>query len=208
MGILKGPTEKLGQEVAVALGLGWSARQSQYEWRDSMEMVNSTTGAVIQLTINMVHQGVLGEARVEAAGVYGPGLSQHLPYHQEPRSDISVAYKRGAQAVAGEIIRRLLPVYLPRLNEARERKQKADEFEAARMASIERLAAILGTEPRERGINRYFKDMGEFARVDVDMTTASHGDVKLNRIPTELIVEVLKMVKGYKPERGANDTSR
>ncbi len=81
--------------------------------------------------------------RVSVHGGYPAGTAQvayHLPSHS-----ITVAVSRGAQAVAGDIARRLLPGYLADLARAQEAlRARADATQAREKVAAGLLAAVPG----------------------------------------------------------------
>jgi hypothetical protein len=120
-------------------------------------------------------------------------------------SSISVATKRGAEAIAKEITRRFLPDYLKAVSLTLERIARDENFEVQRLANLQACAATLNeviTPPY--GHNTRIEDRTEFShyfgancsgiRVECK-ASANDVDLKIENLTVEQAKEVLALAK-------------
>lgn len=69
--------------------------------------------------------------------------SPHDPTYQDPHHEISVSHTRGPHAIAADIVRRLLPNYLPDLLVAQARERERASALQARAFVLSRIQVLL-----------------------------------------------------------------
>jgi hypothetical protein len=126
-------------------GPGWHSTQRKLCGPDEAELFISTDSWRAR-----------GKGRITAHGSYP---TTNLRVHPE---EITVAETRGAEAVAKEISRRLLPAYLDRLAEVREYNEGERAGYEARGKALNEVAARFGNaykqEPYEPGRSNTYSD--------------------------------------------------
>jgi hypothetical protein len=120
-------------------------------------------------------------------------------------SSISVATKRGAEAIAKEITRRFLPDYLKAVSLTLERIARDENFEAQRLANLQACAATLNEVINPPyGHNTRIEDRTEFShyfgancsgiRVECK-ASANDVDLKIENLTVEQAKQVLALAK-------------
>lgn len=91
-----------------------------------------------------------GQARVKAYGSWPRGEDQYLfrPHPNDKLVRITAAMSRGAEAVAGDIERRLLPTYLEQYQEQLEIRDASDARKRLQRDKTKVLARVFGAEAR------------------------------------------------------------
>lgn len=156
----------LGRDVALALGKGWSVSQAE-SWRVDLSGPNGlilSIHAEHGLPDHVVIYGVFPRS-VADSGAYVGNIK---------RGEIKVRADRGAATIAKEIMRRLMPVYVPALAEALKRTDERLDDAATRDAVAAEIAALM----RAPAAARYRHGDGPGASVYV-----SHGDVRVEVRP-------------------------
>ena len=131
---------ELARDVVTHLGEGWSLDPNTHGKGYPFIGLQGPAGARLRIESNA--------PRVVIDGIY-PGEIGHL--YRIDRHEISVSRSRGAEVIAREITRRLLPVYLPDLEKAQELVLRNAQNLAARLRLAQRIEALLpGSELRNR----------------------------------------------------------
>lgn len=131
-------------EVAVILGEPWSLDRDPARPRHRAYLC-APEGVELAFTLN--------GTRVAISGTYPPD-----PWYRNPRHQIGISLTRGTRVIAAEVVRRLLPVYLPDLRVAQARSREHEDDMRERAALLARLQLLLpgsiapqghaGTRPR------------------------------------------------------------
>lgn len=82
------------------------------------------------------------KSRLNIGGSF-EGCSQHLPYSDREKTDITVARDKPIEKIVKDIQTRLLPSYERMLTHALEMKTKDDEFKAKKQTELEEIAGLL-----------------------------------------------------------------
>jgi hypothetical protein len=126
------------------------------------------------------------------------------PYSNEPRAtSINVAATKTAKQIAGDIERRLLPVYLPIWDTQLARVNDANTYEDNRQASIDRLVKATGGKvtrnEHDRTVarldwptNRDY-DKGYVTNVQVSDKTVQ---MEVRSVPIDIAIKILNLVHG------------
>ena len=134
---------ELARAVAALLGDGWSVRAKDPDDAWAAYLDHPERGSIF------VRRHWRDGRRVYIAGSAAPQHPKQTDLlHDLELGDITVAIDRGAEAVAKEITRRLLPTYEPALADFRRRVAEATAAESARDAVLGRVASTLGETPR------------------------------------------------------------
>jgi len=94
---------------------------------------------------------------------------------------IKVTATRGAEAIAREIERRLLPDYRAAWTEAKQRLADTLAFNASTRALVDELAAILRTEPRGQDKDKLYSGGDVYAHLSVQGENVRVEHLSLNR---------------------------
>lgn len=131
----------LAGEVAAELGEGWSARR-EAEWPYATLMHTDGRGLILDRHHDGLRLEIRGITPRPPAGVSETAISRNNP------RPITVKADRGAEAIAREISRRLLPDYSEVFSGWRADMEEALQGAALAAEVTEKLAAILGVNPR------------------------------------------------------------
>jgi hypothetical protein len=136
-------------EIAKHLGAPWSLKpeRENQSWDLSVSLVGEG-GREISLGSQRYGDNAGGRL-----GVHGTSLRQQgagYSHYGITWPTITVAESRGAEAIAKEITRRLLPEYEKAWNEASGRAQRAQDYDDETTAGAEKLAEILGGKVGDR----------------------------------------------------------
>jgi hypothetical protein len=145
--------------------------------------------------------------RVKVSGYY---YGLNMAGYVQPVKDITIALQRGPRAIAREISNRLLSQYLESYARGVERKQKMDAAEAARIAVMESLAAIIEQPLHNCGIYMSIPwldttqedPMWQKASVDLDasMNSVGYGHIRMASVPVPLMRKLLEVIQEYRKE--------
>lgn len=133
--------QEYAQLIAAALtaqtGESWE-RSTRFDaddtnWRAELE---GPKGAVL-----FVSNTWSGKGRLYIGSTFPQGSSNFQPTE---RPSITVSDEKSAQQIAKDIVRRLLPAYLPQLAIVLKRLAEANDFEARRAALAEEVAEVVG----------------------------------------------------------------
>lgn len=105
-----------------------------------------------------------GQLRISAS--VAESLREHRPYYRDgeaPKTSITVSDSKGAQRIAAEVLRRLLPEYEREASACKANKARHDDHNAKRTLALTKVAAPFGErvqcdersgEPRPLSIDR------------------------------------------------------
>ncbi|MGH9391384.1 MAG: hypothetical protein ACRD1Z_17395, partial [Vicinamibacteria bacterium] len=147
----------LAREIAASLGAGWSYKTPKMQEGDRLPhwagLVHAEGYALHVSTEYHRPERVTvsGDWPRTAKGEVNRPYTPHG--EKEPTNSITVAAVRGVDAIAKEIERRLLSVYVPRWKKAAEQVRGWDENETRRKELLARLAEIAGANPSNIGEN-------------------------------------------------------
>jgi len=111
-------------------------------------------------------QGARQRGQLHISASVAERLREHRPYYREgeaPKTDINVSESKGAQRIAADVRRRLLPEYERESAACAANKAKHDEYNAKRVEALGKIAAPFGErvhcdersgEPRPLSIDR------------------------------------------------------
>jgi hypothetical protein len=110
---------------------------------------------------------------------------------------ITATASRGPEAVAGDVARRLLPQYLPRLREAQERKAAYLAREEARRAALEGLAEAAGGlgEVRAEAVQLSGGGLFGHATVNVRVDSSATMDLELRSVPLDAALALMQVLR-------------
>jgi hypothetical protein len=121
--------QELAKDIAAFLTGSWSAQplDSDGDWR---AYVNGANGEKLFLSNTWA-----GKGRIYASGI--------LPGNRSFQDGITVTATKSAQQIARDIERRLLPVYQPALEKAKQAERDENAAEQARLATIAEVETII-----------------------------------------------------------------
>lgn len=127
--------------------------------------------------------------RLEISGSFRNGLNQHLPYSGDrEKTEITVAKSKAPEQIAKDIERRLMPPYERVLAQTKERKAKADAYEAEKMRALETIRDAMGegASIKDDDVIRY----NSFCRAKY-----YGGTIKIEvELPVDKAVEILRQI--------------
>ena len=187
----------LAHDVAAELGDGWTAGTQR-----------DVVGAVLYAfrTRLIIRDIPRKPDHVAVKGMY-PDDSAYS-FENGERIEINVRADRGAQAIAREIERRVLPGYLTTLGKIRAADAARDKRFAIREAFVGRVYAILGTTPPQRTDDDIRCARLDDGHAEVNLTgmfdgygevkvsqTGESGEIRLGGIPAETILDLLRYLR-------------
>lgn len=126
-------------------------------------------------------------------------LKDHSRFDRHDTQEITVSATKGAKAIAADIKRRLLDVYLKDVDQAYATLEKRTTIENRCKDNTRKLAAIIGSKPSEANDQRVYDWLGgkpgDLSRVRVDATVGDKVDLKLHGLPMDLAAELLEMLR-------------
>ncbi len=184
---------QLAYQVAIELGPDWTPDENP-EWaKHPFTFLNGPDGAQLQLTIPR-----LAPKRLTVRGVH-----PHRPEQGQRHSgQITIAWGRGARAIAAEITRRLLPGYLPALAESQARQAQLHASDERRKNVTTVILTLLpGTTVTEfdSSTTLYLRLPGDSsgkAQIDLAGTTLS---LDLANLPVRTAWRILSILTDIQP---------
>lgn len=184
-------TKNLAPEIAGLLGPGWVAVPED----DDRSVWRHIHGPESEDLVLYVPYNSRGQIEITGAPPR-EYLAKQIGGWE--RTAIGVSVQRGAEAIAKEIQRRLLPLYRPRIGAALQRIAEHDRWEQDRRRRLERFAACLKCKEKDIGDNglrtHLRRDLGDVSSVEVKLHSEGKVGVELYDIPDDLAVEVLRLV--------------
>jgi hypothetical protein len=188
----------IATEVARELGNGWCVDPA---WDANGRMLDHTDGRRLH-----VHKPWNKDGFVAVSGVYPHPTAYY--FRPEDRFEINVRADRGAEVIAREVTRRLLPDYADVLAKVKAADVQHRDAYAKREAFTARVYAVLGKpqpvydmtdwqgEQRKRDTSTDISLHGLLdgygsVKVGYDATSAS---IEIHGIPAEKVLEVLKLL--------------
>lgn len=176
---------------------GWELGpdEDQSHWREKENLTNGK-GAQIHLWRNE------DSPRIEVRGHY-PGNG--YVYRNAPQ--ITVGFKRDAEAIARDIGRRFIPPYLKLYAEEIESKRIAEKAKAGREKAAGTLAKILDEEQKGESVHIFIDLGGDLNAIYGDFTVRNPDgdtDVKLNGVPlkaAKAICRVIAKIQGHRVKK-------
>lgn len=141
------PSFVLAEKVVAHLP-GWVMRELP-EGYECAEMVRESDGATIRVNAG----GYRLDGRVEFRGCW-PKYKDGSVYSGGPSEAITVTDKKTPEAMAKDILRRLLPVYGPKYAEAHAYVRGHEARSEEAMVTATRMAALIGAEAGENKCRR------------------------------------------------------
>jgi len=183
------------------------ARSKQWEFTPDSEgwsgqSITSTTSNaklyISYLQSRGTHLHISGSLHVGENGqyvtVYDKG-ADGTGWHRQYAPDITVAVKRGAEVIAKEIHRRMLPEYMRILRLANDSVDKDRAYKHAKENNLARLARTAGVKIRE---DRGPKDGFYTSAGNIDgsvRTSADDADIDLRNLTINQAEKVLAFIK-------------
>ncbi|XXJ62288.1 hypothetical protein ACMXN5_49755 (plasmid) [Embleya sp. MST-111070] len=177
-------------------GGGWSHTAGFY---GSLTLTQSLHGLALSVRHEKSYRKGAAGRRLLVEGAYPSGF---CGYRQ---TSITVSMDRDARAMALDIARRFIPGYLAAIGEAKEQVRKDEHARRARVLMNRLIAQVLpglcglGGRPAHEDTDRthsYWSDSrdGATARAVVGLNrSATHVDLKLTGVPTELALRVMAL---------------
>jgi hypothetical protein len=173
------PLYTLAQDIAAHLSDGWVAQPREAHW--IVAIVRQSDEATIYLERNSGRLAVLGGF---------PTPEDGCSFVQaDKRPKITVAEGRSAKAIAEDIARRFLPVYLPLYARAVVLRDEHRQAEARRQEELHLLAEAAGGTIMHNGVRWYGRYDGKvevrhggYAKIEVDATV-------------EIALKIIKLLK-------------
>ena len=194
---------ELAKRLAMVLGSGWT-----YETPKVQDGDRSPRYASLRHTEGYgMHLAPIWNKpdRLEISGTWPKnfkGMVQvpHIPYGtpvKEQRPEITVATARGGEAIAAEIQKRFLPLYVSKWQEMAKEAKRQDDHEAGQLALIEKLAALTGEKLSDHNRERKtftWKSGGWYSDIEVYSPTDATLKLRVNAEQAERILKMLKAV--------------
>lgn len=134
----------LAKEVAIELDDGWYAEPSPWEHTWPVVYLAGPDGLRVRCETGPSWRAAARD-RLILTGSFD-GMSDHMP-RRERRAKITVRADREPVAIAGELTRRLLPVYQEQFAATVERLQRHQTAEEERQRALALVAHTFGGEP-------------------------------------------------------------
>lgn len=174
----------LTDKIAILLDGVWATDQERLESGYPGRFLNGPEDKILHFTTPYNNT-----ARVEINGIFHHDLSQHLPYNMNrEKTEITVARSKTPEQIARDIERRLMPPYERVLAQTKDRKAKADAYEAKKMRAIDAIRDAMGS-------GASIKD-GDVIRYNPFCRARYYGgDIKIEvELPVDKAVEILRQI--------------
>lgn len=176
---------QLDREIARALGAEWTAELKRlYDWQSGFSIIGHADGPALHTQHD--------RGRLTIRGEQPPGDRNR--HNGSPPPSISMAISRGPAVIAREIQRRYLPLYLAWYTHAVTQDASYDRAKAARVATLQILAGILGETADGDGAIYH---SGKEFYTTFDVHYADCADIKISNAPVELAEAVLRLIHEY-----------
>jgi hypothetical protein len=161
----------LTRKIAEALGNGWTAQPGHHS---DDTYLSGPDGE----SIHLLFSGYGNHRRIQIAGSAEPEMYEHIPYNTH-MPKITVSEDKPAIRIAGDIERRLLPLYRPLLVELFERKRSRDTFQRESNMLAQLLLGALGDGCTLRARSHQGSDAPHIYINGAASDRAIHGDVEV-----------------------------
>jgi hypothetical protein len=194
---------QLAAHVARHLGDGWQPdSKANSDWGHGAHLRQGSDPDAPRLSLADENWRASSKGRVRIDGSWPPDRHPY-PYGLDPPS-ISVAAARGAETIAAEIRRRLLPAYCQGLAQVMANNDQDRRDAAAMQAAAERLADTLRlfanrvwvrdwAQPNSTEVHGSLDDAGTQASVDAKVNrNGTEVTIELRNLPLDTAVQVLR----------------
>jgi hypothetical protein len=177
----------LTREVATHLGEGWAAQAATEDLGYRVVVIQGPDGARVRIGLDWRNAG-----RVVVSGEYPGDLARSFEEYGLERHEIRVSRARGAQVIAREITRRLMPAYLPDLEKAQERVLRDFQNLAARQRLTERVRELLPAHSSHEKDGALFLTIPGVARGSVRFATnGAVGRLDVYDVPADVLLRLV-----------------
>lgn len=182
------PMLHVARAIAECLGDGWQATEGPF---------GPETAELTGPDHQRIELSALGD-RWHAQARY-PHTRHGLPYGLT-WPEITVAARRGAETLAAEITRRLLPGYLAQLKHVLDFQSEAERDEQAQQQAAERIAGLLPGDVRCLDVDAsriiWYLPGHEHSSADICLSRGGTqiSKLELARIPIEVAVPLLELL--------------
>lgn len=194
----------IAQDVAKALGNGWTYRPEEEGARHADRYVRLCNGKGLELSISVNWKG---KASIGGAAwpkdengrfIYASDVKTYEERQGKDLTSIGVSLEKPAESIAKDIVRRLLPHYEELYKRALEHGEKSKKAAKARLGAMERLGWIVGVKVSQGQKEKPY--LYSYDTPSLKVETYHDGDrfkIALDDLTLEQAEKVLQCVKGY-----------
>lgn len=191
----------LAQEVAPLLGEGWAydTTRDDYTWA---AFIDGPNGARLMIAAPAYTPA---PAKLEINALLPDGSRDVLRYNENGRHEIGVSESRGAQVIAREITRRLLPAYLEQLADVQTRITKQQHAAATRAEVVQSLALAFRGSVASNGHRPDEARFGHGSRDYYGSVTVRHDATKVDLEMRGVSVDIARLIADVLKSADAED---